>query len=184
MPAADATAKPFLEPIPPELLAQPLDYIVAEHFRLRLVCNRLDAMAAEGRADPREAEEIATFLDRDLRLHVIDEEDDLFPLLRRRCRPEDEIGRALGGLAREHAADDHLGSRVIAALGRLGPNGRIDRDRDALAEFAAHQRSHIAFENAVVLPIARRRLTARDLRTLGARMASRRGIVSSEESGT
>lgn len=181
MPSDETRPKPFPEAASPALLARPLDYIVAEHARLRAICDRLDAIVAEGRIDAGEAEALAVFLDRDFRLHVIDEEEDLFPLLRWRCKPDDEIGRALGTLAADHAADEQLGERVMAALRARDSDGMLAEDREALAAFAAHQRDHLAFENAVVLPIARRRLSARDQRALASRMAARRGITRIED---
>ena len=41
---------------------------------------------------------------------------------------------------------------------------------------ALHERRHIALENAVILPIARLRLTPQDLHALSTRMAARRGV--------
>jgi hypothetical protein len=50
----------------------------------------------------------------------------------------------------------------------------------AMSEF---QRRHIAWENGVLLPLAKRRLTAGDIADLGRAMAGRRGVtLDSEES--
>ena len=46
-----------------------------------------------------------------------------------------------------------------------------------LRTFAEAQRRHIAWENSLVLPLARKRLTAKDLETMGRNMAARRGIA-------
>ena len=43
--------------------------------------------------------------------------------------------------------------------------------------FAEAQRRHIAWENNVLLPLARKRLTEADLKELGRNMAAMRGIV-------
>ena len=52
--------------------------------------------------------------------------------------------------------------------------------RKILSEFASQERRHLGLENAVILPIARLRLDADDLATLGRRLAARRGRVLSE----
>jgi len=59
------------------------------------------------------------FLVRELSLHLADEEEDLFPLLRRACEPEDGIGKVIERLTsdHDHAADDT--PRVIADLDEL-----------------------------------------------------------------
>ena len=54
--------------------------------------------------------------------------------------------------------------------------------RKILSEFASQERRHLGLENAVILPIARLRLDADDLATLGRRLAARRGRVLHEPS--
>ena len=49
-------------------------------------------------------------------------------------------------------------------------------DRTVLTAFAGHVRRHLVAENAILLPIARARLTRADLRTLSKHMLSRRGL--------
>jgi len=112
-------------------------------------------------------------------IHVIDEEEDLFPLLRRRARPEDDVERVLGLLSREHFEDDRLAEIIVAGLREtaatnaetLPPELRI-----ALRDFARRQRRHLAVENAVIMPLAEIRLTPKDREGLARRMAVRRGI--------
>ncbi len=45
-----------------------------------------------------------------------------------------------------------------------------------LTRFASHVRRHLAAENAILLPIARARLTRRDLQNLSRQMRARRGL--------
>ena len=182
MPAATATeasaAADALPPVPGELLARPLDFIVAEHHRLRDLCRLLDALAeAPGSAAvPEEA--ILHCIEHELPLHVLDEEEDLFPLIRRRALPRDGAERLLGLLSREHAEDDRLAA--IIACG-LRARGTADWDetgfRAALAGFSRRQRRHLTVENAVLVPLAELRLTSADRDGLARRMAARRGIV-------
>lgn len=170
-----------------ELLKRPLDFIVAEHHRLRSLCQILEKLAvAEPQGDV-STEAILRCIEHDLSIHVIDEEEDLFPLLRRRVGPEDGVERVLGLLSCEHVEDDQLAGIIIRGL-RRGPgtedpeHEEAEEFRAALRSFAQRQRRHIAVENAIVIPLAEIRLTAADRAGLARRMAARRGILLNEKS--
>lgn len=170
-----------IERIPQHLLREPLVWFFAEHYRHRDVCRRLLRLCGTIEHDADALEEIVDFLENDLALHVIDEEDDLFPLMRRRCAPEDQIETVLGMLSGEHAKDLDQ-ARAVSALVTSAVSDRRGLatypEAEAVIEpFCAFQQRHIAVENAVVLPIARLRLTAGDLRSLGQRLAARRGLA-------
>lgn len=170
-----------IEPLPPELVHEPLNWLFAEHYRHRQLCQLIERVGNATILLHDEAQEILAFLRHDMPLHVIDEEDDLFPLLRRRCLPADELDAVLGALSAEHHDDLELSRSLIAALVQALADGRapgLDREhRRLFSQFALHERRHIALENAVVLPIARLRLTAADLRSLSIRLAARRGVL-------
>lgn len=173
-----------IEPISPELMAEPLDFFFAEHFRHRQLCHLIDELSSSTFFDADKIAEVVDFLRFEAPIHIIDEEEDLFPLLRRRCRPEDELEAVLGTLAAEHRADAVLGRAVRTHLEacldtRSAPGASLDGRRD-LAAFAAQERRHLALENAVVLPIARLRLTPDDLVGMGRRLAARRGRAPGE----
>lgn len=171
---------PQIEPLPPGLVHEPLNWLFAEHYRHRQLCRLIERVGTATILLREEAAEILTFLGRDMALHIIDEEEDLFPLLRRRCLPEDELGPLLGSLSAEHRVDlDQtrlLSDLLERALIDGQPPGHDLGTRRLFTEFAQHERRHIALENAVVLPIARLRLTPGDLRALSTRMAARRGV--------
>jgi hemerythrin-like domain-containing protein len=115
---------------------------------------------------------------------MIDEEEDLFPLIRRRARPEDHVERVLGLLSREHAEDDRLADIIVEGLRRscaACDPALPDGLRTAMRTFAQRQRRHLAVENAVVMPLAEARLTTGDREGLSRRMAARRGIQFSRE---
>ena len=120
------------------------------------------------------------FLRSDFGLHVVDEERDLFPLLRRRRQRQDRMNDILGSLSAEHATDALDANRIIAALvaalGRDDPVPLDDGARALMTSFATNERRHLTTENAIVLPLARARLTTGDLETLGRHMAARRGV--------
>jgi hemerythrin-like domain-containing protein len=177
-------ARRLIESIPEDLLTSPLDYILAEHFRQRLVCNLLEQVIVETPPNPDMAAELLRFLDEDLALHVADEEEDLFPMLRRKAHPEDDIGQVMDLLSAEHARDVALLPSVMKALERIrndrpvAVKGKLARD---IRAFARGQRRHLALENAVVIPVARLRLSNRDLAELGLCMSARRRLGSRPE---
>lgn len=165
------------------LLKRPLEFILAEHHRQRGLCNLLDRLAEAPAPAPAAAARAAAYIEHDMLTHVIDEEEDLFPLIRRRARPDDDVERVLGLLAREHAEDDRLADVIVAGLRRAcAAGGTLPGSlRAALRTFAQRQRRHLAVENAVVMPLAEARLTAGDRLGLARRMAARRGIQLSRE---
>ena len=173
--------KPQIEPLPPELVHEPLNWLFAEHYRHRQLCRLLERVGAATVLLREEADEVLLFLQRDMPLHLIDEEDDLFPLLRRRCLPGDDLGPMLGTLSADHRDDLERTLRLVAVLAHAvaegSPPGHDRESRRLFTDFALHERRHIALENAVILPIARLRLTADDLKALSRRMAARRGVV-------
>ena len=179
---ARASRPQRLEPLPVSLLSTPLDYILAEHHRHRALCRMCDDMAACATADTKAAGMIADALERELVPHMRDEEEDLFPLLRRSANPDDGIDRILDLLSRDHARDMALAASIAAGLRRLAgrPGAHLtDTLRRKLETFARDQRKHVALENAIVMPLARVRLSRKDLAHLALAMAARRGISAS-----
>lgn len=170
----------YLEPLPRELIRKPLDYILADHLRQRVLCVLCEQLANTEHLPIAIAEEIIAYLRTDMVVHVVDEEQDLFPLIRRRARGDDDIEAALGQLSGEHAAEEDLAKSITRgleeALGNPGA-GLKGALRQKLREFAHNERQHLALENATVMPIAKARLTERDLKDLAGRMAARRGIL-------
>ncbi|MCF8505864.1 MAG: hemerythrin domain-containing protein [Caulobacter sp.] len=167
-------------------MASPLDFFFAEHFRHRQLCGLIDQLSKTTFFDPGPIAEVVDFLRFEAPIHIIDEEEDLFPLLRRRCLAEDEVEGVLGVLSAEHKADGLLGKVVRTYLERCletrAAPGATHEGRRDLAAFATQERRHLALENAVVLPIARQRLTAEDLAGLARRLAARRGMAPAETS--
>lgn len=172
---------PEIEDIPQDLMKDPLDWFFAEHHRQRQFYRLVNDVAAATVFDGGRVTRLLDFLRHDLALHVIDEEEDLFPLLRRRSLPEDEMEQVLDLLSTEHRSDmtqaqtlrDHL---EACLLERKAP-GLEPGVRKVMQDFATQALRHLALENAVVLPIARLRLSPEDLVAMGRRLAARRGIV-------
>jgi len=177
---ASAYREQHLEPLPTELLRQPLEYILADHLRQRVLCVLCEQIADSEQINVDLLKEVLAYLDLEMAVHVIDEEQDLFPLIRRRAEAGDDIEAALGQLSGEHADDEEMAADIKSGIHHAlqAPDEPIDAGfKKALKAFAQSQRHHLALENATVMPLAKLRLTERDLTELSARMAARRGIL-------
>lgn len=167
-----------IETAPAALLDEPLDYLFAEHWRHRQLCRALADLASAKAARPEELRAFADFLTRELTLHAEDEECDLFELLRARAGAEDDLERIFGILTADHAGDRAMAAALCegleaAAAASIAP-ARQPGLADLIGRFVTHKMRHIALENAIVLPIARLRLTAADLQALASGMKARR----------
>lgn len=172
--------RPTIPEIPRTLIRQPLDWFIAEHYRHRQFCALMHELAASVVFEAEPVGELIDFLRHELGRHLTDEEEDLFPLLRKRALPEDDVDQVLSRLCAEHKGDLAHGHAMRSHLERcletrtapgLDPAASL-----ALDAFATQELRHLALENAVVLPLARLRLTARDLRGLSRGLAGRRGL--------
>ena len=168
-----------LTPTDAALLATPLEFLCQDHLRERLVCSLLDSLATSLPFAPPAARNVLRFVNEELNVHMQDDSEDLFPLLSRRCTAEDGIGRAIARICTDLDEASRLLPGLRAALsGGLATGSELStEDRQVLTRFAGHVRRHLAAENAILLPIARARLTRRDLQRLSWRMRSRRGLA-------
>ncbi len=162
------------------LVSDPISFFVEEHMRQRKILADLDLLAGrDGPAvdDAALAAECLAHLREEVPIHARDEDDDLLPLLRRRARPEDELEPLIARLTADHAAAEERAQAVAGVLSVIAAGGApTAEERALLAAHAAGERRHLIVENAIILPLARVRLTRADLRTLAVRMAARRGI--------
>lgn len=159
------------------LVTNPIGYIRADHQRQRDLCRAVEELADAETLNEREAEAIALFIAEEIALHVRDEEEGLFPLLRLRAEPADDIERILGLLSGEHVVDESEAAKIVEGLHRAKANQARTLDRgfkNTLRAFAVCQSRHLALGNAVLLPIASRRLTKEDLIALAQGMTTRR----------
>lgn len=159
----------------------PIEFILAEHLNHRRMCRALEALADSTDFDAAPIAALVDFIRFDLTLHVIDEEEDFFPMLRKRCAPDDEINEVLDRLSSEHEQDKALSVRVRDVLNACliirKPPHAIEDGAEALRSFAQHEMQHLALENAVVVPLARRRFEPADLQELSMRLLARRRRV-------
>lgn len=178
--AADRTPELKLEQLPIALLEDPIEYMLADHFRNRCVLMALRRFADAGEASRREADMVAAYLDHDLYLHHCDEDESLFPVLRKRSQASDNLGPVLARLSEDHRQSVPTIERICAALcGNPAEDPvRLDHaDRELMLAYASNEQRHLAIENGIVLVIARRRLSAGDLKGIGHSMKQRRGAI-------
>lgn len=163
-----------LEDLPENLYREPLDALYAEHIRLGGVCSFLASLEGDKEEIDRVALDAALhFLVHDLPLHIQDEEVDLFPLLLERIHHADSATGMIKQFQSEHAQQIELVEEILS--GARNPATHEAFLRSAFV-FGEMQLRHMQWENGVLLPLARRRLSEADLQLLGRHMAARRGI--------
>lgn len=157
----------------------PLDIIAQAHTIQEGICDAMERIAdgLPDDVDRRLCAQVASCLQYDLPLHHQDEESGLFPLLKARALPEDALDGILERLAAEHLTDTDFASEIGEALDLLGQGGRVanpDMVGYMLRGFFERYRRHVQWENALVMPLARLRLTVEDLQELAACMERNR----------
>ncbi|MCZ7676895.1 MAG: hemerythrin domain-containing protein [Roseovarius sp.] len=167
-----------LSPTDPALLGNPLDFVYEDHLREREICATLDHLAGADMPDTELAAAALSYLLDELPAHMADEEDGLFPLLRLRCEPDDDIERAIGRLTSDHTGVKDDAPRVAYILAAIESEGRAmtNAEKSVLVRFGSDTRRHLILENAIILPFARLRLTRDDLAALRQGMMRRRGL--------
>ena len=170
-----------LGPVSEARLSDPLEYLLAEHRRQRHLCDILRRIAEAGSASASECIVVARYLDHEIKLHHRDETEDLFPALRRRAKPEDNIDGVLDRLAADHRRIEATAATLAAALARAGVGSRVEitpLDRGRARGLATMIRGHLAIENSVFVALAQVRLTASDLSRIARSMTARHRMVS------
>jgi hemerythrin-like domain-containing protein len=156
-----------------------LDLIEHEHRIQAQLCSALECIAdgLPDNVDVKLCVEVVNALRNEIPLHHRDEECGLFPLIERRALPGDNIHDILARLALEHATDESFAAELLESLEILG-SGESVKNPDMvgymLRSFFESYRRHIHWENAVVLPLARARLTAEDVAELEQAMTRHR----------
>jgi hemerythrin-like domain-containing protein len=155
----------------------PLEAMARDHQDQLVLCDCLEKIA-DGLPDDVDRDLCGTvikILTIDLPIHHRDEEEGLFPLLEERAEPQDNITEVLARLALEHATDESFADELLDSLKALA-RGEPPRNPDMLGYmlrgFFECYRRHIYWENAVVLPLARLRLSQTELGILEKRMSA------------
>lgn len=170
-------------PTSQRLFASPLDFISEDHLRERQICAVIDDLAIATSPDRQAVMTVLRFLNEELNVHQRDEAEDLFPLLVRRCSEEESIERTINRIRADQVGAIRLLPQVRVTLADYLDTGAdlTAEDRTTLTEFAGHMRSHLVAAHAILLPIARSRLTRADLRMLSEHMRLRRGLPPIQE---
>ena len=174
MSQADASDRPS------SFARNPLDMIASAHAVQVEMCDAMERIAdgLPDEVDRRLCAQVASCLEFDLPLHHHDEEHALFPLLKKRALPEDGLDHILERLAAEHSSDNDFASEIAEALESLAQGARPPNPEMLgymLRGFFERYRRHIHWENTLVMPVARMRLTPEDLEALTQQMERNRG---------
>ena len=143
-------------PTDPALIARPLDFICEDHLRERQICAEIDRLAATADFDQWSGMTVLRFLNEEVRVHIRDEAEDLFPILLLRCTEEDAIDTVLDRIRHDQTEALSLLPVVRSAIVACLDTGAAlsVTDRTALTRFAGPMRRHLVAENAILLPIA------------------------------
>jgi len=167
--------------------ANPLGLLKDCHRRIERLLGvlvKVATEASEGRlnAESRQAMEAAlSYFQRAAPLHTADEEEDLFPELRRMERPDiEQVVERVSRLQSEHLAATAW-HRQVHDLGErwlrqnyLLPHEAVEL-KSVLTSLTELYRGHIAVEENEVFPVAEEALSAFEKDAIGRRMALRRG---------
>lgn len=160
----------------------PLDRLEACHRRIEAHLALLERLVSDLRqhgcdGEAREAARFALrFFDSACAEHHRDEEEDLFPLLRRRAAELGcaEVSAVINELAGDHATMATQWSRLRRRLEALANGADELLASDDIAGFTWLYRRHLEKESALILPFAREVLGAAECAAFGERMAARR----------
>ena len=172
-----------LFPTPAAGFDHPLEVLDGCHERIKRHCATIAAIAAhvlDHGPDERSREAargVVRFFDTAGATHHRDEEHDLFPALVNFV-PGAELNATRALIARlraDHKRLDAAWAQMRRRLMVFAAGGPCDIDLAEAEVFGMDYERHIALEEAELLPLARRVLDARLVKSLGERMALRRG---------
>lgn len=160
---------------------EPLEMLRACHVQIEAqlrTLERLGAQLATRAADAgarAAASDVLRYFDTSGAQHHRDEDEDLFPLLRRRAGAEGRavVAAAIDELEREHSTMDRQWRRLRKQLSALAEGRAQPLDVEEIARFAWLYRRHMEREQLIVLPFAREILDAPERAALSERMAAR-----------
>jgi len=168
-----ASGRAEVSPLRAALLQDPIAFLSAEHARQTVLLAHLERVVRAPRA--RGARELARalldWLSFDLPLHIADEECSLYPRLRGR-----DAEGVLDRLSAEHHRDREMVHTIIQGLRSVAAGTALSPGFAEMARaFVEAHRAHLALEEAVIAPLARRALSHASQAALAEDMARRRG---------
>ena len=112
---------------------RPIEFLEGHHDRQRLICTALERLAQDSYGE--EAVETATmtldYFEIELPLHIADEEQGLFLLMRERSTEHDGFDELIVLLEAEHETDMELHERLVAALKAIAGQTAADISQNA-----------------------------------------------------
>lgn len=159
---------------------RPLAVLEACHGRIARQCDTLEKLLAhlpEHGADlqaQQAARALLAYFDTAAVHHHDDEERNLFPLLEQAGAPG--ACELVEALTLEHDELALLWRCLRGELQQIEAGADATLDAATARRFVRMNRTHLEFENAHVLPLARQVLGAADIERLGRAMAARRGV--------
>ena len=146
--------------------------LLDEDNALRLdLCDLLEHIAdgLPENAAPQLAQLASTAIERGWANHTAFEEQALFPVLHRHDRDHPELMAGIAQLASEHANDVGFDQELVDTLhdlARGGPPTNPDMVGYLLRAHFVPMRRHVLWENALLIPAARRLLSAEEVTVL------------------
>jgi len=144
-----------------------LHVIEQEHCAEICLCNMLERLA-DALPEPLDTEIAPAGIEtlrNCVRRHIILEEDYLYPMLMKRAKPGEFNEDFLALISREHASDEshaHEAADEMEEAMSLGLVPKPEMLGYMLRCFFEARRRHIAWENAIIIPLARLRLSESD----------------------
>jgi hemerythrin-like domain-containing protein len=165
-------------------IEKPLEMLQTCHARIERQLATLEKLAEQVAASgcddlaQSRAKDVLDYFDTSAAQHHRDEDEDLFPLLRRRAGAlgRSEIAALIGEMEREHSTMDAQWQRLREQLKAIARSRDSRLDAEEVARFAWLYRRHMDRETAAVLPFAREALSGEQQAAFAERMALRRRL--------
>lgn len=172
-----------MEPVGVSLETDPLTFLAEDHMRQREICAMLHMVASQPYPEFRSMGVSLGYLRHEFLLHNADERAVLFPMMVARCEKEDEIGLIIDRLLRDHEAAEVQAQKICHILETIMETGDApnDAERAELKDFAGLCQRYLILENAIILRLARVRLSENDLVVLSRKMLLRRGLIEPDQ---
>jgi len=166
------------------ILGDPIALIRQDHLRQLKICAELESIAdaLPQDIDKARCERLSTLLPLSLKLHHQDEERALLPILGEIPQIAETVRAVQDRLEEEHATDEDFADELAAALAEVAELGWAENPEMLgymLRGYFESHRRHIAWEEAVLLPLADAHLSRSQRHDMAAIMAENRNLQAS-----
>lgn len=149
-------------PVTPDKIDEPQEFICKDHMRLHEITETMDRLSHAEPGSLTGLADMLRVLERDLVDLLGEDDDELEPILDRLHAEHVSLNMQVPGPC-----------RIVNAM-HDPMRGATRSDAEALATFADDLRRHLVAENAIILPLAKARLTAGDITRLRENMIRQR----------